>query len=741
MKLHIPKSPHIEEEIRSALAVPEPDAAFLVNLRRQVTRPWTARPAASKYFFARPAWAIAGLVLVVLVTAFLVLGPQQVVTAMGRLLGYIPGIGIVDRSSPIRVLAAPVSLSRDGVTVAVNHGTLTSDKTLLDYSVAGVPGSAYPKSEAVTGCMQPEYLRLPDGTELDLNAPVPANVNDVTFVMPCIFNTLPGLAPTDWELALHFVPAPPDLTVMPVIEATPSQAAVSTATLAQAAQTGTPLVTPDPAISIDQVVETSDGYILVGWFRPDLPVDAQFFSTSSDFYDAHGKKVKTTFPQDIDLSYSGPPIPGYDTRLALQFQAAGVAFPVTFSISGEVYVPLDPPATAEVTFDAGSNPQPGQVWTLNQAVTLGGHTLTLVSVTANTDGYSFQLGDRVEKILGPDIQIKGYQAQGAGPSSLIFAQMPTGKLTILLSNLYVATGFQSWQTQWQPASPRTDWPTATPPPASVCLTGATLSQLGAAPVRLTGKVLFSELANDGQSLSLALANLDGSQKQVVASNGTWGALSPDGKQAAYSGPDGTVVVDLASGKTTPLAISAGYDIHWSPDGQQMALVNPGVGVFVMNVDGSNQRQLSNLGYESIAGWSPDGRLVYFAVPGSTGEGFLLKAAGADSGAVQDLFVLKDSSRKAPVPSVSPDGQWVVYRGSDNASLYGMAMDGSQARLLFDKPADAIGGLAWSQDSAWLIISLITPEAPNGQMVLLQPESCQVYLVPDLVGNPEGLVMP
>jgi hypothetical protein len=747
MTPRIPKSPYIEEEIRTAMAVPEPDAAFLADLRKGVVHPWPARPAEHKFFLTRPVWAIAGLVLVTLVTAFLVIGPQQVVNAMGRLLGYIPGWGIVDRSAPLRVLAEPVSLTRDGVTVSVNQGALTADKTVLDYNVSGVPLSASPKSEAITGCIEREYLLLPDGTRQDLHAPIPANVNDATFVMPCIFNTLPGSVPTDWELPLHFVPAPPDLTVMPVIELTSIGYTTATiSTLAQGDQTGTPLATQVPAITFDEVVETNDGYILVGWFRPNLPEGARLYPTGSDFYDAAGKKVKTTHPQDIDLSYSGPPISGNDTKFAIQFQAAGIAFPVTFSISGEVYVPVDPQATAEATFDAGPDPQAGQVWTLNQDIQLGGHTITLASITANADGYSFQFDNR-EKTEGPDVQIEGFQAMGAGGGgdhvTLIFAQMPKGKLKLILSNLFIDSGTQSWETQWQPASPRTDWPTPTTQPASACLTEDTVAQLSAPPASLTGKVLFEELSSDGKDWSLMLANLDGSQKEMVGPKGTWGSLSPDGTKAAYSGPDGTMLVDLASGKTTVMMADSGYDIHWSPDGTQVALANPGsaFGVFVANADGSNRRQLSNLGYESIAGWSPDGRQVYFAVPGSTGDGFLLKAADVASGSVHDLFVLKDSSRKAPMPTVSPDGKWIAYRGSDNASLYLMSMDGSQPHLVMDKPADAISGLAWSQDSAWLGVSLMTPEVPNGQIVLVKPEGCQAYLVPGLVGNLDGLVMP
>ncbi len=39
--------------------------------------------------------------------------------AIGRSLGYIPGTGIVEQGAPIRVLAEPVSLTRDGITLTI----------------------------------------------------------------------------------------------------------------------------------------------------------------------------------------------------------------------------------------------------------------------------------------------------------------------------------------------------------------------------------------------------------------------------------------------------------------------------------------------------------------------------------------------------------------------------------------------------------------------------------------------
>jgi hypothetical protein len=79
-----------------------------------------------------------------------------------------------------------------------------------------------------------------------------------------------------------------------------------------------------------------------------------------------------------------------------------------------------------------------------------------------------------------------------------------------------------------------------------------------------------------------------------------------------------------------------------------------------------------------------------------------------------------------MPAVSPDGKWIAYRASDNSSLYLKAMDGSPARLLLDNPAIAINGLAWDKGSNYLGISLITDSEQDGEVILLEPDNCEVY---------------
>src|SRR5512139_1714559 len=71
---------------------------------------------------ARPALAILLAILVLLLMT-------GVVYAIGHSLGYFPGVGIVDQNSPVRVLAKPASLTRDGVTVAIEQVVVDSQRT------------------------------------------------------------------------------------------------------------------------------------------------------------------------------------------------------------------------------------------------------------------------------------------------------------------------------------------------------------------------------------------------------------------------------------------------------------------------------------------------------------------------------------------------------------------------------------------------------------------------------------
>jgi hypothetical protein len=405
------------------------------------------------------------------------------VTALQRLFGYIPSVGYVAQGAPIRVLKAPVSVTRDGITVTINNLIITSEKTFIDGPVfSGVPDSAYPSEQDIIlgqGCRQDAYLRLPDGAkiviELDM-PPLPADVNKVTFVLSCIFNTLPGTVPENWELPLEFVPAPPNLTVMPVIEILPSPSPSPEAKTA---------VAPENILAVTKVLEIGDSYILMGEFRSDivkatLPAGAEVMGPGSPdevaFKDVNGDEINATWPGNIEEALW--PESAHPEAGAWAFQVnKKFAAPLTMTYKTSPSIPAGPQAVAEFEFDAGEDPQPGQEWLLNKDLDVGGHLIRLVSITVGfQQGYVFRLESDDPQVIGLNLDLAGYTSTGfsgggsGGPETkwtknvgINYAKLPTGKLKIVLSNLMLGGESHTYQLQWSPgAMPITIIATPTP---------------------------------------------------------------------------------------------------------------------------------------------------------------------------------------------------------------------------------------------------------------------------------------
>ena len=161
-------------------------------------------------------------------------------------------------------------------------------------------------------------------------------------------------------------------------------------------------------------------------------------------------------------------------------------------------------------------------------------------------------------------------------------------------------------------------------------------------------------------------------------------------------------------------------------------------VFIVNADGKHNRQASDLSYESIIGWSPDGAKLYFVVPYTGGAAWNVYAFDLASGVSQELFTIENGTPKFLNPTLSPDGQWIAYRGRDNSSLYLVHPDGSGMHLVMDNVG--VDGIAWSS-SGWLGVSLMEGNTVDHTLVLVKPDGCESYRLPNLHGELQGLFIP
>ncbi len=693
----------------------------------------------------RPAWIALIVLAAAAIMTTLIIGPNKVYAEMRRLLGYIPGVGLVEDGSPIRVLAETVEQTRDGVTITVTSAVLSSDRTHLEYRVFGVPRSANPTDENVTGCITNEYLLLPDGTRLErMNdfPAVPADVNEAVLVIPCIANTLPGTVPENWEFKLRFVPAPPDMTVMPVIETSPTVA--PTAMSVYEAQPTAAAV--DESVSVTRVIETETGYILVGEFKP-VKQEGEFIQTVGMpvITDANGINVPLKMNLDAMNSIDAGP-----DGWVFEIDASGVSFPIAITFNGVSISQPDLGASVDIPFDFGGNVVPGQEWKPDLKFDLAGHAITLTGISSDTQGgYSFNL--LVDpSVYGLSVQIKDQTPNGGGggggggltdgkfSTSLSFTQRPTGNQTLVFSKLTVISDPLSWSGTWSPAEVRTDLPAAAALPAGTCGNAVTLQTLPALQADISGKALVYEPMPDGAAWGLVVYNLDGSGRIVVDASANWGAMNPAGTLITYPVEGGFNIYDLATGKAVFKAVEGGYDPLWSNDGRRIAYINETAsGLLVMEVATGETYQLSSLGFESTVGWLPDDSRLITVAMFSGGAAWQIRSIDPSTGAAEDLFVIEDGSHKALNAVISPDGEWIAYRGRNNSDVYLVKLDGSGKRLLLDNPSSGTTGLIWAQNG-WLGVSLAQLDSEINKTILVDPDTCTSTQVTGLTGILEGL---
>ena len=211
-----------------------------------------------------------------------------------------------------------------------------------------------------------------------------------------------------------------------------------------------------------------------------------------------------------------------------------------------------------------------------------------------------------------------------------------------------------------------------------------------------GSIVYSSYREDNVYEIYSLDLNDGSVDRLTDKLGvlTGPEFSPDGKSIVFtrgnaSGKYQVMVMDRNGEGVGDIPGVSGWDPTWSPDGEQILFASGpegGVQLFVVNRDGKDLRQVTNL--SSLRGrsdWSPDGgSIVTYAGPSWNREVYILNADGSNA---RQLTPVGGNSQG---PSFSPDGKWVAFTayfdnyGDDHGcEIYIIRTDGSDLRRLTD----------------------------------------------------------
>ena len=214
----------------------------------------------------------------------------------------------------------------------------------------------------------------------------------------------------------------------------------------------------------------------------------------------------------------------------------------------------------------------------------------------------------------------------------------------------------------------------------------------------------------------------------------WAAAnSLEAKIAFYSFRDGNYEIytmDSDGSNQTRLTFNDAPDSTpvWSPNGSQIVFDSERDGneeVYVMNADGKNQRNLTRHpasdGYPS---WSPDGNQIVFRSNRSAKEGerkLEIYVMDTDGGNVKQITDVGWASR----PRWSPDGEWILFEAGE---IYAIRPDGTDKWQVSNPRFDALmllGG--WSPDGKQVLYTEavnINPDTSFPFIATLSPQGRQ-----------------
>ncbi|HEU4564809.1 MAG TPA: hypothetical protein VFS05_09180 [Gemmatimonadaceae bacterium] len=243
------------------------------------------------------------------------------------------------------------------------------------------------------------------------------------------------------------------------------------------------------------------------------------------------------------------------------------------------------------------------------------------------------------------------------------------------------------------------------------------------------EIYVMELDGSGQT---RLTNFDG-----LDSDPSW---SPDASKIAFTrfvGGTEQVAVMSANGSGVTLfpldgATAMRYPV-WSPDGTRIVYTavngSGSENVWVMNADGSNRRQVTNLaGFALRPSWGPNGATILYDFDGDIYE------VNTDGSGTRPVMATDAVERNA---SYSPDGTRILFHRQvtdTNIDIFVMNADGSNVHKIGDfsiEDADA----SWSPDGTRILFA--SRSAGNTELYVMNADGTNVVRLTYTLGANEG----
>jgi Tol biopolymer transport system component len=269
---------------------------------------------------------------------------------------------------------------------------------------------------------------------------------------------------------------------------------------------------------------------------------------------------------------------------------------------------------------------------------------------------------------------------------------------------------------------------------------------------LRGKIVYTAPSGD-----LWTMNADGSHRRRVTHSGpatdyspSW---APDGRRIVFrtergkyvrdphgSGAEGIFVINVDGTHERQIQPqTGGLFPAWAPNGKKIAYtgVKPGGGdgIFLMNPDGSRKHDVRTSSFAAEGAiWSPDGSKIAYGAHAGDGNWavWLMNADGSDQRQLTHPVLVEPAGTGGDYPtSFSPDGRQILFSSGQHQTreIYSINLDGSGRRRLTNwLGADAPN--AWLPDGR-IVFGHYNGDAPRPRWCVMNSDGTRISPIPTL----------
>jgi len=372
----------------------------------------------------------------------------------------------VQQNAPARMIDLPSAVTRDGITLTIEHLLVYPDRTELAYRVEGFAPAPVESSGAVcSGAEMYPRLRLPDGSVLDadpmglggartasgytaghsFSSGIPTGVGRLRFELTCLQEAPRGVAPEDWSVELRLVAAP------------------------EGAQVGQPL-TGAETVAVEQQAGVGINFDFLGGARQE---DGYHFFFRFSAQDSHPDFLAARPRSMYLLDSSGARIEVINARPWSPFDRVDVweYRAVLPPASGEMTLVVDGAELfylgqhASFVFAPGTGTAVGQTWVLDERFSIGGRDFVVERAEKialeGREGFQFTVAagsaqdeisvDLIDMHSAPEYSVWS-PTGGAGlaqrvTAGFVYAGAVPETLTVTFNTVSVAAD-GTWQLRW-----------------------------------------------------------------------------------------------------------------------------------------------------------------------------------------------------------------------------------------------------------------------------------------------------